>query len=459
MRHIVFSALLLAALFIPSALAAPTIENLPGGRTYVQDRFPNGLEVSIVSDPSLELVATQIWYHVGSADEDDGSRGVAHLFEHLMFGPTEEHEKDAVFRFHHRHGGNNNAYTSFDETVYVSQVAPPHHVEVLKLEAARMGGLRLTQEELENEQRIVTEELRVSTENDPFTRVMVTALKSVLGDHPYALTPLGTKEDIAAATLESCFRFYDAWYHPGNAHVIVAGPVDPLATLREIREIFGGLEQRETTRNEVPAILGMDLPEEIVLKEDLPPVETAIQFYPVPAMDHPDADALSMLQTMLTGQANPFREDLVRDRGKGLEAGMQTFINRRGGAIGFYAAQLPYRRKNTSFRQIEKSLDAVAASLTEERLESARRRVLALEYRSRSWASSLASGVGRASWHRGDSREAFQRVERLQAVTLADVRRVWRTYIEDAEPVRLYIKPERVPFLIRAFGWLYPVVN
>ncbi len=459
MRHIIVYAAVLAALGVSSSRAAPTVEELSDGRTYVQDRFANGLEVSIVSDRNLELVATQVWYHVGSANEDDGSRGLAHLFEHLMFGPTAQHGKDAVFRFHNRHGGSNNAYTSFDETVYVSEVAPPHHLEVLKLEAARMQGLRLTQEELENEQRIVTEELRVSTENDPFTRVMVTALKSVLGDHPYALTPVGTKEDLAAATLESCTRFYSAWYHPANAHLVVAGPVDALETLEAVRNTFGKLESRSLDRVEIPSIIGMELPEEVVLKEDLPPVETAIQFYPVPAMNHPDTDALSMLQTMLVGSANPFREDLVRDRGKALEAGMQMFINRSGGALGFYAAQLPYRRKNTAFRQIERSLDAVSASLTEERLGSARRRVLASEYGSRSWAASLASSIGRARWYRGDPREAFRNVDRLQAVTIGDVRRVWKTYVEEAEPVRLYILPERVPFLIRAFGWLYPVVN
>lgn len=455
--------LLLAAFVAPvlaGSPAAPGTQPPNDGRAYLADTLPNGLEVSIVADPILELVATQVWYHVGSADEDEGSRGLAHLFEHLMFGPTEEHEKDAVFHLHHRRGGDNNAFTSFDETVYVSEVAPPHHLEVLRLEAARMSGLVLTQEELENEQRIVTEELRVGTENDPFARVLVRALKAVLGDHPYALTPVGTKEDLAAATLESCTRFYRNYYHPGNAHVVVAGPVDPHETLAAVREAFGRLEPREFRRAEIPAILELDLPGEIVLTEDLPPVETAVQFYPLPASDHPDVDALEMLRLMLYGQSDPFREDLVRRRGKALEAGAEVFLmNRRGGALGFYSAQLPYRRKSTAFRQIERSLHAVADSLTEERLEAARRMVLQGEYYNRYYASRLAGRLGWARWYRGDPEEAFRRVERLEAVTLDDVRRVWRTYIEEAEPVRLYLKPERVPLLIRAFGWLYPVVS
>src|SRR6185295_7396411 len=119
----------------------------------------------------------------------------------LMFGPTDAYEKDAVFHLHAKRGGDNNAYTAFDQTVYVSEIAPPFHLDVLSIEASRMRGLELTAAELANEQRIVTEELRISTENDPFARALVAALKAILGKHPYALTPAGTKEDIAAATL------------------------------------------------------------------------------------------------------------------------------------------------------------------------------------------------------------------------------------------------------------------
>lgn len=449
----------LAASLAPALGATVGLRQFADGRSFVHDVLDNGLEVSVLGDSSLELVATQVWYHVGSAHEDDGSRGLAHLFEHLMFGPTETYEKDAVFKLHTRLGGRNNAYTSFDQTVYVSEIAPPYHLEVLSMEAARMGGLILTRKELENEQRIVTEELRLSTENDPFARVMVAALKAVLGDHPYALTPVGTKENIAAATLESCRAFYDRYYRPANAHVVVVGPLDPVETLRAIRERFGSLSGGAVDRPEIPPILEWTFPREMTLSEDLPPVETALTFYPVPGPGHPDSDALTVLYRMLQGQANPFREDIVRRREKALEAGLQVFWNRQGGAIGFYAAQLPYRRKKTAFRQIDRSLEAVAATLDLERVEAARRGLLFAEYSSRYYASSGASSIGRARWHRGDAADAFEYTERLRAVTLEDVRRVWRIYVKEAEPVRLYLKPDSVPILIRMFGWLYAVVN
>ena len=101
-----------AALFL--AAAAPLLDT----------RLDNGLRVTILPDPGMTVVATQVWYHVGSADEDPGSRGLAHLFEHLMFGPTTTREAREYSAFHTRHGGDENAFTDTDETVYVSEIAP-----------------------------------------------------------------------------------------------------------------------------------------------------------------------------------------------------------------------------------------------------------------------------------------------------------------------------------------------
>ena len=273
------------------------------------------------------------------------------------------------------------------------------------------------------------------------------------------MTPLGTKEDLAAASLESCRAFYDRFYRPSNAHVVVAGPIDPLETFEAVRERFGAMQDEAVERATIPSVLDWSFPGETVLSEDLPPVETAIAFYPIPPFDHPDATALTLLRTMIDGAASPFRDDLVRERGKALEAGLEVFWNRRGGAIGFYAAQLPYRRKATAFRQIARSLDAVESSLTQELLDAAKRRYLLGRGWSRYYASSQAGTLGRARWHEGDVREAFREEDRIRKATLDDVRRVWRTYFEEPEPVRLYLRPERVPVMVRLFGWLYPLVS
>lgn len=185
--------------------------------TLVQTTLPNGLEVTIFPDPTMPVVATQVWYHVGAANEGKDNRGLAHLFEHLMFGATTTSARGDYGKFVTSVGGEENAYTSPDETIYVSEVPPEAADEILRFEAERMRNLSLTQENLDNEKKIVIEELRLRTENDPTSRLLVKAQRALLGDHPYAYDPSGSKADVAAATVASCRAFYDAYYHPNNA--------------------------------------------------------------------------------------------------------------------------------------------------------------------------------------------------------------------------------------------------
>ena len=125
----------------------------------------------------------------------------------------------------------------------MSEIAPEAHGVVLDMEADRMTGLVIEPENLANEKRIVTEEHRLVTENEPESRVMVAAQHALPGRHPYAIDPTGSKEDVAAATVASCRAFYDAFYHPNNAHLVIAGPVDPVRTLSEVESAFGGLNR------------------------------------------------------------------------------------------------------------------------------------------------------------------------------------------------------------------------
>ena len=112
----------------------------------VQETLPNGLEVTILADPTMPVVATQVWYHVGSANEAKDSRGLAHLFEHLMFGATATEARGEYDRLVTGVGGDDNAFTTPDETIYVSEVPPVAAEEILRREADRMRGLALTQE-------------------------------------------------------------------------------------------------------------------------------------------------------------------------------------------------------------------------------------------------------------------------------------------------------------------------
>ncbi len=443
-----------------AAASAQAIGETPPA--LIDEVLPNGLEVTILPDQGNPVVATQVWYHIGAANEKADTRGFAHLFEHLMFGGTTHHDKRDYSEYHRRFGGEENAYTSWDETVYVSEIPPAGAAGVWDLEADRMVNLKLTQENLDNEKRIVTEELRVGTENDPMVRVGIAALKGVLGDHPYAVTPAGTKEDIAAASLELARDFYQRYYRPKNAHLVIVGPVDGPATLEAVKRDFGPLPAEGETPPDIPSLAGWKTPAKVELKEDLPPVEAALCGFLLPPPDERDSYAVELMNQLLARSAvDPFEEELVRRRHKALFAGTEAIVLRRGGGLIFYSGALPYRREKTAFRLIDETLAKLGRMewLTDETLKAAKRKLLRREQGAVYYADARASRLGEARWHQGDVHEAFRRADRIDAVTRADVAAAFEKYVVQARPFRVYIRPEHVPFFVRLFGWVYPLVS
>lgn len=459
MRRSTVAVLLLASIACAATgLRAASHDAVPPG--FVSEVLPNGLRVSILADPENTIVATELWFHVGSANEKPRHRGFAHLFEHVMFGRTANHDKEEYANHHHRYGGYDNAYTSFDETVYVSQIAPERHAYVLELEADRMVNLILDEENLENEKKIVSEELRLRMENDPFSRIGVATLKAVFGEHPYAHTPGGTRDDVAAATLEDCREFYESYYRPRNAHLVIVGPVDLEQKLAEVRRLFGPLPAEGVTPPDVPPILGWEYPEEVALKEDLPPAEIAILGFPLPPPEGDDYWALVLMQQLLGGgEVDPFHESLVARRKKAVYASTDWLTTRRGTALTFAGGFLPYRSKKKAFRLMQETRDELAGMdwLTEESLASAKRTLIRRRMNAVYYAASRADLIGTAHWWRGDARLAFEAPDKLQAITRDQVARVFREYVAEAEPVRVYLQPNKVPLLVKLFGWLYPL--
>ncbi len=419
----------------------------------------NGLRVSVVADPDQVLVATQVWVHFGGAHEAPDQRGFAHLFEHMMFAGTPTYDREAYARWHLVHGGSRNAYTSLDETVYVSEIAPEAHRHVLEMEADRFRNLSITEAVLERDKKIVTEELRSRRENSPMTRLQTTLRAELFGEHPYAVTPAGTAEDVADVTVDDARAFYEATYRPENLHLVVAGPVDADAVLADVRALFGDLEPGGVAPPEIPSVPEFELPATLELSEDLPPIETTAWLYPIPGPAHPDAVALELMERLLfDGEVDRFREELVERRGKAVDAGGFDLTHRRGGVIALYSIALPdrsWRRADALMAQTVAALDALTW-LDEDKLEAARKALLRSELSGAYSAAALASRRGRAAWHLGDEARADDRAEALRAVTVDDVARVWRTWIAQAEPTRAYVSPEEVPLAVRLFGWMVP---
>lgn len=428
----------------------------------IDEVLPNGLEVTILPDESHPVVATQVWYHVGAANETPKTRGFAHLFEHLMFGGTATHDKRDYWEHLRSYGGSCNGFTSWDQTVYVSEIPPAGLFGVLNLEEDRMVNLKLDQQNLDNEKRIVTEELRVGTENSPFDRLEVAMLKKVLGDHPYAVTPVGTKEDIVAANLDLARDFYKRYYRPKNAHLVIVGPVDGAATLDEVRRVFGPLPAEGETPPDPPSLFGWKTPEKVELSEDIPPIEAAVVGFLMPGPGDPDAYAIKLMNQLLAWSAvKPFEEELVRRRKKALFAETEAMVWRRGEGLAFISVSLPYRREKTAFRFIDETLARLGRMewLTDKSLAAAKRTLLRSEQEARWYAAQRANRLGEARWNEGDTRAAFESTAMIEAVTRADVAAAFEKYVARGRPIRVYIRPKHVPLIVNLFGWLYPLVK
>jgi len=411
---------------------------------FISETLDNGLKVSILTDPELPIVATQVWVQVGAAHETGQEKGFAHLFEHLMFGQTESHDKEAYARHHNANGGSENAYTAFDNTVYISEIQPAAHDQVLAFEADRTVNLVLSAENLANEQKIVTEELRLRTENNPAARLLGPALAGIFGEHPYGHSPAGTKEDIAAADIDLVRKFYDGYYHPANMHLVVVGPVPGPETLARVQELFGPVDKERLAPPAVPPLASWDFPERVVLKEDLPPVKIAGVAYFGPTHRDDDYWAYRIMTEMLAGgELDRLRENLVTEKGKAVEAFTIAEELRAGGILAFASMSLPFRCKNRAFRLVHGAVEELGEGdwLGEENLETVRRRLLRQELEQRYYAASLADAIGTAyAWQGDDSLALEGNAEAIDAVTIEQVRDAWQKYVADAEPMELFIK-------------------
>ena len=411
---------------------------------FISHTLDNGLHVSILSDPELAIVATQVWVQVGSAHETDNEAGFAHLFEHLMCGATSSHGKEDYARHHTVNGGYENAYTMFDNTVYISNISADAHDEVLHYESDRLTNLVLSQDNLDNEIKIVTEELRLRTENNPFARLLGPALAGLFGDHPYGHSPAGTKEDLANADLELVQKFYAGYYRPENVHLVIVGPVHGPSTLAKVEAAFGPIEGDALTPPEVPTLRDIEYTDRVELTEDIPPIKVAGLYYPGPTKRSEDWYAWELMTEMLAGgELDHFREELVGRRGKAMEAVTITEELEAGAILAFGSVSLPFRRKAKAIKLLHESVEALGEGewLGEASLETARRRLLRAELERSYYAERLADDVGMAyAWQGDDTLAVDGATEALQAVTLEQVKAVWSTYVAEATPVEVFIQ-------------------
>lgn len=259
----------------------------------------NGLTVLTKEVHTAPVVSVQVWYKVGSRNEGKGESGISHQLEHLMFKGTTS--RPVQFgRLFSALGSQFNAFTSFDETAYYGTVQRDKLEALLTLESDRMIHALINPEQLESEKRVVISELQ-GYENSPEYRLDRAVRRAAFPQHPYGLPIGGTKADVENFTVEQVRNYYQTYYSPENATLVVTGDFDTNQTLSFIKQTFGKVPNRKAAKF-VPKITTTPTSQKnpIILKQ---PGSTALlqAVYPLPNINHPDVPAIDVMDLILTG--------------------------------------------------------------------------------------------------------------------------------------------------------------
>lgn len=223
--------LLLAALLASGMTNVALAENsapTPGDDGKVTDfTLGNGMEVVVIPDHRAPIVTHMVWYKVGSADEPPGKSGIAHFFEHLMFKATTNHPAGAFDAAVSAIGGNDNAFTSYDYTCFHETVPPSALEEMMGFEADRMRNLVLDEQTVATERDVILEERRSRIDNDPEALLDEEVDATLWQNQPYRIPVIGWLQEMQQLNLADARAFYDRYYRPNNAILVVAGDVEP----------------------------------------------------------------------------------------------------------------------------------------------------------------------------------------------------------------------------------------
>ena len=220
----------------------------PSASPIEQWQLQNGLKVVFAPDHKAPVVTVQTFYHTGGKDEPADKRGIAHMFEHMMFKGSKHVRPEEHARFIDGVGGGNNAFTQDDLTGYHDTIPPAALEFTIKLEAERMRNLELTQKTIDSEREVVKEELRVRLENNPITKAIDKVLHLAYEKHPYRQMPIGEKKMLDTVTVADCQKFYDTYYRPNNATLVIVGDTDSKTVHKLADTYFAPLEKAPMRR-------------------------------------------------------------------------------------------------------------------------------------------------------------------------------------------------------------------
>lgn len=279
--------------------------------------LPNGLKVIVCEKNTSPMVQMEVWYRVGSKDEWDGVRGMAHMFEHMMFRGSKKFngEGDVYIHEMEKLGAQINAYTTFDRTVYWQELPKENIEKVFAMEADRMENLILDQKVLDTEREVVGEELRLG-ENNWYNRMSSEKYKHLYpSGHPYQVDVIGYLDEITKFTTKQCQDFYDKYYSPNNAYLVIVGDVKAEQMFDYATTYFGSIKKQlplNAKKAEPDLFTYMPTIEDMQIDY---PVQIYSYIIPAPAVGTPDYYKFNLLRDLLFSNPNSILNNTIVENG------------------------------------------------------------------------------------------------------------------------------------------------
>ena len=440
-----FAALAAVAILIGLSSFTTSAAVPPPKLQYELLTLPNGLTVILSEDHSTPIVHVELWYHVGSKNEKPGRTGFAHLFEHLMFKGSRNVDPEGHTSLISSIGGQANAYTEDDTTVFWQTVPSQYLPLTLWLEADRMATLRINEETLTNEREVVKEERRMRVDNQPFGRLNELIYDQAFTTHPYKHPTIGSMRDLEAATVDDVRDFYNTYYVPENATLTIVGDFDPVQTKALVNEYLARVPKAQ---NPVPRDIPKEPPqvkERRVTLEEPWPLPAVVVAHHITYDGNPDSYPLHIASKVLSdGQSSRIYQKLVYEQ--------QLAVAAFGGANLiedpnlFYAVAIvqPGKKPEDAINALIGELDRLTKEPISDRELERTKNQFARDYiLGRETNQQKARVLAHAAVIHDDMKTADGEFDIFQKITKADVQRVAKTYFTAENRLVITIMPTR----------------